>query len=91
MIIDALVLIALAAAWLGVVGFARLKTPLDRVHCVSFVNVAAGAMLCGAALCVDGVSDRALKIVMIFVVNIASGAVVSHLTGRAAMQREAAQ
>jgi len=81
--------VMVAACWLGTLGFVRLRTPLDRVHCVTFVNAAAGAAVIAAAFVADGASDRALKIVLIVVVNLLAGAAVSHMTGRAITQRDA--
>jgi multicomponent Na+:H+ antiporter subunit G len=78
--------LSVAACWLGAVGFARLRAPLDRVHCVTFVNVAGGVALV-AALLADGVSDRSLKILLVLMVNLVGGAAVSHMTGRAVTQR----
>ncbi len=79
--------LSVAACWLGAVGFARLRAPLDRVHCVTFVNVAGGVALLVAALLADGVSDRSLKILLVLMVNLVGGAAVSHMTGRAVTQR----
>jgi len=79
--------LAVAVCWLGAAGFARLRAPLDRVHCVTFVNVAGGLALLVAAVLADGVSDRCLKILLVLVVNLVGGAVVSHMTGRAVTQR----
>jgi multisubunit Na+/H+ antiporter MnhG subunit len=80
--------LAVLSAWIGVIGFARLRKTLDRVHCVTFVNTAAGAAMLIAALLNDGPSDRVFKISLIFVVNLLSGAAVSHMTGRAITQRD---
>jgi multisubunit Na+/H+ antiporter MnhG subunit len=87
LVIDGLLAVVVAASWLGVCGFARLKSALDRLHCVAFVNVVTGFGLIGAAFVGDGMSDRALKIVLIVAVNLLSGAAVSHATARALSQR----
>jgi multisubunit Na+/H+ antiporter MnhG subunit len=87
LVIDGLLAAIVAAAWLGVCGFARLKSALDRLHCVAFVNVVCGLALIGAAFVGDGMSDRAFKILLIVAVNLLSGAVVSHATARALSQR----
>ena len=87
-IIAVLLGLVVAGAWLGCLGFARLRTPLDRVHCVAFVNASAGAALTIAAFVADGPSTRAWKILMITVVSLCSGAALSHASGRALWFRE---
>ena len=79
-----------AAAWLGAIGFARLRVALDRLHCATFVNVVSGTALAAASVVYDGVSDRALKILFIVFINCLAGAVASHVTGRALLQRRKA-
>jgi multicomponent Na+:H+ antiporter subunit G len=86
-VVGVLLALTVLAAWLGVAGFMRLRDPLDRVHCVAFVNAVAGAGLTLAAFCADGFSDRALKILAILMVNLLAGAAISHVTGRAITQR----
>ncbi len=89
--IDACLAFAVAAVWLGAAGFARLKTPLDRLHAVTFINAAGGAALTLAAFLADGPTDRAFKILVIWLVNLAAGAAVSHMTGRALTHRQPGQ
>lgn len=86
--IDAALGISVAAVWLGVAAFARLRAPLDRLHCITFVNVVAGLFLSAGAFIADGASNRALKVLLIVVLNCVSGAAMSHATGRALLQRE---
>jgi multisubunit Na+/H+ antiporter MnhG subunit len=78
-----LLTVAVLAAWLGGVGFLRLRVPADRVHCVTFVNVVCGAVILLASLLQDGVTDRTGKILLIWLLNLINGAVVSHATLRA--------
>ena len=82
-VIDALLAALAASAWLGCFGFARLRAPLDRVHCITFVNAVCGVALLGAALTQDGFSDRCCKVILITVLNLLNGAAISHVTGRA--------
>lgn len=82
--------VMMASAWLGVAGFLRLRTTLDRVHCVTFVNAAAGLALVATAFVADGASDRALKILLMVAVSLVSGAALSHATGRALLLRGSA-
>ncbi len=84
---DFLLVVMVAAAWLGALGFARLRTALDRVHCVAFVNALCGVALLGAALLDDGLSDRVFKTLLIVALNLLAGSAVSHVTGRMIMQR----
>ncbi len=86
-VVDGLLAFAVLAAWLGCAGYARLRTPLDRMHCVAFVNATAWVALTVAAFVADGASSRALKIAAITVVNLVAGAAVSHATGRAVLLR----
>ena len=81
--IVAALLVVVGATWLGCLGFVRLRTPLDRLHCVTFVNVAAGTALCIAAFLADGASTRALKILLTVIVSVCYGAALSHASGRA--------
>ncbi len=81
--LDGLLGIAVLAAWLGCAGFLRLRTALDRMHCVAFVYATAGSALTAAAFVSDGPSDRALKMLLLTVVGLLAGAAMSHATGRA--------
>ncbi len=87
-IITALLAVMVAAAWLGCLGFARLRTPLDRLHCVAFVNATAGIALTIAAFVADGLaSTRAWKILLMTMVSLGAGAALSHASGRALWMR----
>jgi len=81
------VALAVASAWIGCLGFLRLRDPLDRLHCVTFCNVVSGFMLLLAALLNDGAASRPLKILLIWVITIIAGALTSHATGRAVHAR----
>jgi multicomponent Na+:H+ antiporter subunit G len=85
--IDAPLLLAVLCAWLGCVGFVRLRGPLDRLHCVAFVNVTVGLTVTLAAFAADGVSTRSLKILLIFALTLLAGAAGTHVTGRAVLRR----
>jgi multicomponent Na+:H+ antiporter subunit G len=86
-VIAVLLTIAVACAWLGCFGFTRFASAYDRLHCVTFVAVTAGFFVVVAAFVADGVSDRALKILLFFLLSLANGAAVAHATGRAVMRR----
>ena len=87
MLLDGLLVVAVAATWLGVAGFARLRAPLDRLHCLSFINIVAGAAVSAAAFASDGFSDRSLTVLFIVALNLLTGAAMAHATGRALLQR----
>ena len=82
-IIDVLLAVIVLSAWLGSAGFARLRAPLDRMHCVAFVYATAGIALVVLAFVADGVSVRALKVLLIVGIGLLGGAAQSHATGRA--------
>lgn len=83
MAIDALLAAAVAAVWLACLAFPRLRTPLDRLHCASFVAASAGPALFIAAALNDGLTSRTWKVAAILVIALANGAATSHAIGRA--------
>lgn len=89
-VIDALLVIAVLGAWLGCAGFARLRDPFDRLHCVAFVNVVSGGAITLAAFASDGVSVRVGKLLLAVGVSLLAGAATSHAIGRALTIRAAA-
>ncbi len=83
-----LLLMALVlCTWLACAGFVRLRTPLDRLHCVAFVNVTSGFFLVLAAFLADGLSARSLKILLIGLLGVVFSAAGGHVIGRAVLQR----
>ena len=70
-------------AWLGVAGFVRLREPLDRLHCVTFVNAGSGLALLVASLIADGVSSRTGNVLLVLAINLLGGATASYAIGRA--------
>jgi multicomponent Na+:H+ antiporter subunit G len=89
LLIDILLAMAVLSMWLGCLGFARLRTPLDRVHCVAFVNATSGVAILIAAVLADGASIRVFKILIIVGASLLGGAAISHATGRAFFLRNA--
>ena len=85
--IDVLLAMLVGVTWLGCLGFARLRDPLDRLHCAAFLNVAGGAVLVVLAFAADGPSDRAWKVLVAVLASIGGGAVLSHAAGRALLYR----
>ncbi|WGR93117.1 monovalent cation/H(+) antiporter subunit G [Bradyrhizobium sp. ISRA443] len=85
---DVFLALALVVSWVGVVGFACLKSPFDRLHCVTFINVAGGVALLVASFLADGASDRVLKIVVMIFTTLLAGAAIAPGAGRALRLRE---
>jgi multicomponent Na+:H+ antiporter subunit G len=83
-----LVAAGVAMAWLGAISFIRLHTPFERLHAVTFVNVTALGFVVEAAFVHDGISSRSLKCALIYLVVLAAGALLTHVTGRALHFRE---
>jgi multicomponent Na+:H+ antiporter subunit G len=87
-VIGVLLALAVAVTWLAALALWRLPRALDRLHALAFLNVAASALVVGAAFLADGVSGRSLKILLMMVVYLAWAAVLSHVSGRAVLMRE---
>ncbi len=83
--------VVVAAAWLGAIAFIRLPDALSRIHVVAFINVVAGAGLTAASAVTDGLSGRTLKVALIWLLTLASSALLSHLTARALHLRDGAK
>jgi multicomponent Na+:H+ antiporter subunit G len=86
--VAALLAAGVAAAWLATLAFMRLRTPFERLHVITFVNVAALSFVVVAAFVADGVSSRSLKCAFIWLATLAAGALLAHVTGRALHVRE---
>ena len=89
-IVDLLLAFALAAAWLRAIGFARLKSSMDRLHCATFTTVGAGIPFALAAFAEDGASQRSFKILLLVVVAVVAGASVNQAIARAIFTRDEA-
>lgn len=86
--IDLLLAFAVLIAWLGALAFLRLHTQFERLHVITFVNIAAGAAITLAAGLHDGLSGRMFKCIFIWIVVAGAGALLSHATSRALHLRE---
>lgn len=84
---EALLAAAVLTAWIGTAGFARLAWPLDRLHCVSFVNITCGALILTAAGLWGGSADVLIKVAMALAALLVGGAALAHATARAILQR----
>ena len=69
-----LLAVVVGVAWLGVAGFVRLREPLDRLHCVTFVNAGGGVALLAASAAADGLSSRTGTVVLVLAINLLGGA-----------------
>ena len=87
-LVGALLALAVAAAWLSALALLRLPRALDRLHALSFLNVAASVCVTVAAFLSDGISGRSMKILLMMGVYLAWAAVLSHVSGRAVLMRE---
>ena len=86
-VVEALLAGAVLTTWLGAIGFARLAWPLDRLHCVTFVNVTAGALILAAAAVWGGSVEDVIKFALLLGAVLVGGAAITHATGRAILQR----
>lgn len=84
---DAALVLLVATAWLGALGFARLRAALDRLHAAPFISAGAGFFLLVAGVLTDGASVRVAKIVLILLASLLAGAASSHAIGRALLNR----
>ena len=87
LVVEVLLAVGVLAAWLACFGFARMRSPLDRLHCVAFVNVTSGVCVLLAAALTEGPTTRVFKILLIVGVTLGGGAAMSHATGRALLLR----
>lgn len=85
--VDVFLGIAVLSAWIGALGFARLSTALDRLHCATFVTFGSGLPIVLAAFAADGPSTRAFKILLMWVIALVAGAAVNHAVARAIFTR----
>lgn len=81
--VDVLLAFAVISAWLAALAFVRLRTPIERLHTVAFVNVVTGAAITLAALLSDGISDRSGKVVLLWLMTVGAGALIAFRLARA--------
>jgi multicomponent Na+:H+ antiporter subunit G len=85
---DILLAVAVMTSWLAATGLVRLRTPLDRLHCVTFLNVSAGLAVLIAALVTEGATTRTGKLLLLVLAVLWIGAALANATGRALWLRE---
>lgn len=83
--------LAVLSVWVGGFGALRLRSSLDRLHAVAFVNAAAGAFTMLAAVLTDGISTRTVKVVCLLAFVLVTGSAISHAVGRALALRDGPQ
>ena len=88
--VDILLGLAVVVAWIGALGFARLRWSLDRLHVVTFVTIGCGLPILAAAFVADGPSTRAFKLLLLWLVALVAGASVNQAAGRAIFNRKEA-
>ena len=82
-VVGSLLVFVVLSSWIAALAFLRLKTPLERLHVVTFANVLIlGAIVC-AGFASRGMTSQTLKFVLLWLVNLAAGALLSHATARA--------
>jgi len=86
-VVETLLALAVAATWLGAVALTRLAWPLDRLHCVTFVNIASGALILLAAALWGGSADEVIKAAILLGTLLVGGAAIGHSTARAIVRR----
>jgi multisubunit Na+/H+ antiporter MnhG subunit len=79
---------AVLAVWLGCIGFARLSSALDRLHCATFVAVAAGPAILLAGFLTEGGAASVVKVLFLLGCFLLSGAALSHAIARAVTWRD---
>ena len=87
-VVDALLALAVASAWLGAISFARLGSAMDRLHCATFTTLGAGLPIVIAAFIEDGLAQRPFKILLLFVVALVAGASINQAIARAIFTRD---
>ncbi len=88
-LVEALLALVVLTAWLGVAGFLRLAWPLDRLHCVTFVNITCGGLILIGAGLWGGSPDDVLKVAILLCTLLSGGAAIAHATARAIVRRRA--
>ncbi len=85
---DLCLALAVSSVWLGCFGALRLRSALDRLHAVAFVNAAAGVLFAVAAFLADGISTRSVKLACLVAFVLVTGSAISHAAGRALALRD---
>ena len=89
--LDICLAVAVLSVWLGCFGALRLRSALDRLHVVAFVNAVGGIAIAAAAFIDEGVTTRSVKLAALVVLVLVTGSAVNHAAGRALMLRDGPQ
>lgn len=87
-LVDALLAVAVAVGWCGAAAFLLLPTAYDRLHAAGYVSMASGFFIALAVIASHPLSALAVKMVIIYVSLIATGAILNHSIGRAMRLRD---
>ena len=80
---ESLLVVAVLGAWFGAYAFLHFKTPLERIHAVTFTNIVTLGAIMLAGFCAKGITSQTLKCGFIFIITALFGALLSHAIGRA--------
>lgn len=83
LLVGALLTIAVMSALLATIAFARMATPLERLHAGGFLGAVSGSAIVGAGFATVGVTGQSIKMLLILIVLVLSGALANHAIGRA--------
>ena len=87
--VDALLSLAVAAAWACAWGFVGRRGALDTLHLPSVIAAATGAAMVLAGLFTEGLTERTGKLLLLDGLALASGLVLAHALARGAVRRGA--
>lgn len=88
--VEGLLGLVVVCAWLALIGALRMRGALDRLHAATLVSVACVGGVFLAAAVQEGLSDRTLKVLFLFLLTLVGGGGVTHAIGRALAGRPGA-
>jgi multisubunit Na+/H+ antiporter MnhG subunit len=88
-IVEAVLLATVVTScWVGVIGMWKMRTPVQALHYLGLPATAGAAALVAAIFVKTGNSQTAWKMVLIWVIMLATNSIVAHATARAFRARE---
>ncbi|MFN2475001.1 MAG: cation:proton antiporter [Chthoniobacterales bacterium] len=87
-IIIALLALAVAVEWICCLGLVAMRNPYDRLHASAPANILPPIFIATAVLVHSGVSQAALKTILIALALLFTAPVVTHVIARAVRIRE---
>ena len=82
-LVCALLAIAVLSTLLATIAFARMTTSLERLHPGGFVAGVSGGAIVGAGFATVGGPGSSIKLLLLVIVLVLSGALANHAIGRA--------